>query len=450
MPALVHGKTLDDWIGLFPELERVVAAAPLLWINPAYGASDRQASGPTAADIDAAAERLQRFGACIARLFPATRGCGGLIESPLRPAPALQRELAAVFDWQIPGRLLLKCDNELPIAGSIKARGGIYEVLKHAEGLALGQGLLAADDDYARFDSDVMKSLFRRYSIAVGSTGNLGLSIGIMSARLGFRVTVHMSADARQWKKDLLREKGVDVVEYESDYSEAVRQGRAQAADDPAMHFVDDENSTDLFLGYAVAGRRLRRQLEDLGIEVGRERPLFVYLPCGVGGGPGGVTFGLKQEFGADVHCFFAEPVASPCMLLGLMTGLHERVDVRDFGLDNITESDGLAVASPSGFVGRLLQHDISGVYTIQDDLLFRLLRLARDSENTALEPSATAGLTGPAMLLQSGAGQAYLRENDLTDKMAAATHIAWATGGGMVPAAEMQAYYEKGLFACG
>ena len=294
-------------------------------------------------------------------------------------------------------------------------------------------------------DTEPFRELFSRYSIAVGSTGNLGLSIGIMSAKLGFKVTVHMSADARQWKKDLLRSRGVKVVEYKSDYSIAVAEGRRLAADDPYCHFVDDENSKTLFLGYTVAALRLKKQFDALGIIVDEEHPLFVYLPCGVGGGPGGVAFGLKMVFGNAAHCFFAEPTHSPCMMLGMATGENNNVCVQDFDIDNLTAADGLAVGRASGFVGALMRPFMSGCYSIQDERMYKLLAELADAEGIYLEPSALAGMYGPVLTQQGRALGGYAERAVPAGAMANAIHLVWATGGNMVPREEMQHYYEKG-----
>ncbi|KPC97735.1 D-serine dehydratase [Geobacillus sp. BCO2] len=323
---------------------------------------------------------------------------------------------------------------------------GIYEVLKHAEDLALANGMIAIGEDYAVMASEEFRQFFSRYSLVVGSTGNLGLSIGIIGAQLGFRVTVHMSADAKQWKKDLLRSKGVTVMEHLTDYNQVVEEARRQSAEDPTSYFIDDENSIHLFLGYAVAALRLKKQLDDMHITVDGDHPLFVYLPCGVGGGPGGVTFGLKLVYGDHVHCFFAEPTHSPCMLLGLMTGQHDRVSVQEFGLDNKTEADGLAVGRPSRLVGNMLENVISGVYTVDDSTLYRLLAAMVDTENIRLEPSALAGGAGPVRLFRDLAGQTYVEANGLKENMKNATHIGWATGGSMVPKDVMEAYYREGV----
>ncbi len=444
---MIADKTLHQWVQKHPLLENIISNDEVFWNNSQYdtfeSAQSRQSLSQT--HIKKAEERLNRFSPYISRVFPETQKTEGIIESPLLKIPALQQSLEKELKKKMAGTLLLKCDSHLAISGSIKARGGIYEVLKHAEDLAFEHKLITADENYVVFDSEKFKSFFSDYSIVVGSTGNLGLSIGIMGAKLGFQVYVHMSSDAKQWKKDLLRQKKVTVIEYQSDYSKAVEEGRKQADHDPNMHFIDDEKSIDLFLGYAVAASRLKKQLTQLNIVVDSEHPLFVYLPCGVGGGPGGITFGLKQLFKDHVHCFFAEPTSSPCMLLGLMTRLHNRISVYDFGLNNVTDADGLAVGSPSGFVGKTLEKMISGVYTVQDKTLYKQLCMVADVLKISLEPSALAGLSGACKLLHTTDGERYVENHALGQHMPKATHIAWATGGSMVPANIMEAYYEKG-----
>ncbi|MBK0030828.1 D-serine ammonia-lyase [Erwinia sp. S43] len=425
----------------FPLLNELCALQPVTWFNPRYTSMQEGYPhvGLSAEQVADAAARLERFAPWLAIAFPETQASGGIIESPICPLPELQAVLDARYGQQLTGALWLKKDSHLPVSGSIKARGGIYEVLAHAEKLAIEAGLLTPQDDYVRLAEPEFRQFFGQHRIAVGSTGNLGLSIGIISAALGFDVTVHMSADARAWKKQKLRSHGVTVVEYEQDYGVAVAEGRRQAALDERCFFIDDENSHNLFLGYAVAGDRLKQQLAEQQIVVDAEHPLFVYLPCGVGGGPGGVAFGLKLAFGDSVHCIFAEPTHSPCMLLGVHTGLHDDISVQDLGIDNVTAADGLAVGRASGFVGRAMERLLSAFYTLTDEEMYALLGLTERHQQLALEPSALAGMAGPWRLT---AQSEQLEKQGISARaLAGATHLVWATGGGMVPPDEMAKY---------
>ena len=401
-----YAKQLIEENPLFEKLSR---QEEILWINDKYlpfdmtdGLSQLVVSEEDMIDAQA---RLERFAPFIKACFPETEATTGIIESPLQKIPKMQKALGEYGQKELcrnlnemseepentvlPGQLLLKMDSHLAVAGSIKARGGIYEVLKHAEELALETGKLSLTDDYSVLNSQEWKNFFGQYTVQVGSTGNLGLSIGISSAAVGFRVKVHMSADAKQWKKDLLRSKGVEVIEYKSDYSAAVAEGRRLSAQDPRSYFVDDENSKDLFLGYAVAADR------------------------------------------------------------------YGEVNVRDFDIDGITEADGLACASPSGFVTRMDRNIVSGDFTVGDARLYDFMRMLCETESIRIEPSSCAAFLGPLQLMGApgnaeSAAHAYLDAHHLTDEtLKNSTHICWATGGALVPEDVWEEYFQKAKAFC-
>lgn len=439
----------DKFIESDPTIREVSQQKETVWINPRYlpfaltkAVCELVVSDAAIADAEA---RLKRFAPFLEKCFPETKETSGLIESPLAAIPQLQKQLEETYGCQIPGKLMLKLDSHLAIAGSIKARGGIYEVLKHAEDLAIAAGKLKPGESYAKLADADMKKFYGGFTVQVGSTGNLGLSIGIMSVALGFKAKVHMSADARPWKKELLRRQGAEVIEYADDYSQAVAAGRKLSAADPTSYFVDDEQSVNLFLGYAVAAKRLQKQLAAKGIAVDGAHPLLVYLPAGVGGAPGGVAYGLKRLFKDNVHCFFIEPTLCPSVLLGIATQTFEKANIHDFHLNGRTEADGLACASPSGFATRIMTNLLSGEFTVEDATLFDYLRLLYASEHTEIEPSSCAAFRGPCALLQYAASREYCRQQGLTkEKLAQATQIVWATGGRLVPEKVRQEYLAK------
>lgn len=431
--------TLKDWIKKYPLIEDLIHYKKVLWENKSINKKNVGNDRITLADIQQADERLNRFAPLLMEAFPETTEGGGIIESPLLQIPHMESTLNQIYNT-VPGRLYLKCDHMLPIAGSVKARGGIYEVLKLAEKVAVREGFKITDN-YRVLLNNHYKAIFAKYTISVGSTGNLGLSIGIMGAKLGFQVIVHMSADAKEWKKELLRRNNVQVVEHSSDYSYAVEIGRKACQQNDQCFFIDDENSMDLFLGYSVSAIRLQKQLIQQNITIDENHPLFVYLPCGVGGAPGGIAFGLNLLLGEHVHLFFAEPTHSPCMLLGLLTNEYENVSVQDFGMDNKTDADGLAVGRPSAFVGKIVRPFIDGIYTVEDTKLYKLLYLLYKTEKMSLEPSALAGMAGPLTLMENN----YFENHFTIQQMKNSTHLVWSTGGSLVPAHIMDHYIQIG-----
>lgn len=419
----------------------------IIWINKNKIDYSEYEKNLTVSDeaIKGAENRLERFASFIRKVFPETENNKGIIESPLEPIFNMQKKLEEKYSVNIAGKLFLKMDSHLPIAGSIKARGGVYEVLKYAETLAIENGFLSVEDDYSIIADEKFKNFYSKYKIQVGSTGNLGLSIGIISATLGFEVIVHMSADAKKWKKDMLRSKGVTVVEYEDDYGKAVEEGRKLSDSDSTSYFIDDENSIDLFLGYAVAASRLKKQLDERGIIINEKNPLILHLPCGVGGAPGGVAYGAKRIFKENVHCFFVEPTLSPCMVLGMASGLHENINVYDVGIKGVTHADGLAVATPSGFIGKTMDPMLSGIFTLNDAKLYDYLRVLKSSENKIIEPSSCSAFEGAIKLLEYDASKEYV-EKYIGSNIVNAYQVAWATGGVMVPEDEMNKFLETYL----
>ena len=391
--------------------------------NEVFFCCNKQKNGEilTQQDIDDAWERIKRFSKYVKAAFPETEKTDGIIDSPVQLINETKNELENQENIVIHGDLYVKRDDSLAVCGSLKARGGIYTVFKYAEDIAIKNGMLKTTDNYEILNTEKFKKLFSKYKISVGSTGNLGMSIGLSGSKLGFDVTVYMSEEAKTWKKEMLRNAGVNVIEFQGDYTSALKLAREEASKDPDTYFVDDEDSKELFLGYSVAYKTLIHQLAEQGVIIDDTHPLIVYLPCGVGGGPGGITFGLKKALGENVYCCFGEPTQMPCMALAMAKSSGD-VSVYDIGLGRGTVADGLACSSPSVLAYDIMKGMLDGCFTVDDEHVLELTRMLYRTSGIKAEPSSCVAL--------GGVGKIPHKIQNLSN----ATHLVWLTGGSLVP----------------
>jgi D-serine dehydratase len=387
---------------------------PAVWLRP-HAAPRTDQTPVTPGEIRDAEQRLARFRPVLAALFP-TASWDGRIRSALLEYPR-QPDLPP---------LLVKADHDLPMTGSVKARGGVYELLCRVEAVALMEGIVRHGEPLAPLLTPAARALFSKHRIVVASTGNLGFSIGLVARAFGLEAEVHMSHDAKAWKKERLRRTGANVIEHPCDYTETVARARTSASAS-GSYFIDDESSRLLFVGYTTAAAELAEQLAERGVKVGTNTPLVVYLPCGVGGAPGGITAGLKTLYGDDVRCVFVEPVASACVLAALAVGDGSPVSVYDIGLDNDTIADGLAVPVASKLVMSSVGARIDAAAAVTDAAMLDWVRRAWNESRLRLEPSAASGFAAVALFLEAArnAGAAL---------PTGATHVVWTTGGSQLP----------------
>lgn len=160
----MNTNAISPLIAQFPLVDDLIALNETTWFNPRTTtlAEGLPHVGLTQADVDDAHARLARFAPYLATAFPETAEKSGIIESDVVAIPSMHKRLEKTSGEKIPGTLLLKKDSHLPISGSIKARGGIYEVLTHAEKTGAGSRTAVVNGRLPHFTGTALYGFFQQ------------------------------------------------------------------------------------------------------------------------------------------------------------------------------------------------------------------------------------------------------------------------------------------------
>jgi threonine dehydratase len=286
---------------------------------------------PTAADIEAAARRLD----------------GVAVRTPLINAPVLDARLGA--------RVFLKAET-LQRTGSFKFRGAYNKISAIPE---------------AR----------RAAGVVAYSSGNHAQGVAAAAALLGLRATIVMPSDAPRAKRERTLALGAEVVPYDRDTQDRAAIAAAIVRERGAT-LVPPYDDPLIIAGQGTIGAEIAADLAGLGLE-----PDIVVVGASGGGLAAGIALGVKARV-PSAQFYTAEPEGFDDTLRSFQSGRRE-TNPRMSG----TICDALMSNTPGELTFPITKDLIGHGLIASDAEVAFAVRYAFEELKLVVEPGGTIGL---------------------------------------------------------
>ena len=287
---------------------------------------------PTAADIEAAAKRLQ----------------GVAVRTPLVNFPVLDERLGA--------RVFLKVET-LQRTGSFKFRGAYNKV------------------------SSIPQDR-RASGVVAYSSGNHAQGVAAAAKLLGMPATIVMPADAPKAKRERTKALGAEVVLYDRDAGED-RVGIAmKIINERGATLVPPFDDPLIIAGQGTIGLEIVEDLAKLGV-----RPEIVVVGASGGGLAAGISLGIKSRV-PEARMFTAEPEDFDDTLRSFKSG-HREANAKVSG----SICDALMSNTPGEWTFPINQELIGQGISASDAEVGRAVRYAFEELKLVVEPGGAIGL---------------------------------------------------------
>jgi threonine dehydratase len=286
---------------------------------------------PTAADVDAAAQRLE----------------GIVLRTPLVRSP--------VIDEMTGGQVFLKTET-LQHTGSFKFRGAYNKI------------------------ASIPKEK-RAAGVVAFSSGNHAQGVAAAAKMLGMRATIVMPRDAPKPKRDRTAAFGAEVILYDREKEDREAIARAIAKERGAV-LVPPYDDPFIIAGQGTAGREIVQDLAAMGLT-----PDIIVVPASGGGLTAGISLAVKARV-PSAQIYTAEPEGFDDYVRSLRSGRREK----NPSLAG-TICDGLMTGTPGELTFAVNRGLVTEGLTASDEEVGRAVAFAFRELKLVVEPSGAIAL---------------------------------------------------------